>query len=514
MAFELFGYSISKKSDRLEDEDKTRYDLIEPPHNSDGATEIDSAMSPDFSLYNIQSIQLDENYRHENELIYRYRQMSEHPEIDWAISEVSNEAIVDVEDGESVELNLDDAEVSDSVKDKIRNEFEEIMHLLDFETRGEDFFRDWYIDGRIAFHKVIDTKNPKRGLQKIIQLDPTKLKKVRHIERENQGQSQVQTIKRIKEYYVYWNQNQQNSNTSNRKTEQALQLHKDSITYIGSGKFNEDDMMIGHLHKAIRPLNHLKSIEDAVVIHRVSHAPDRRVFYVGTGNMTGKKALQYTRQVMNMHRNKMVYDSKTGEIKSDNKYQAYTENFWMPRPDNGTGTEIDTLQGGQNFDSVNELTWYQQKLFRSLNIPLSRIESGQSGFAFGRPTEISREEVKFSKFISSLRRKFSGVFRDMLKTQLILKGIVTHEEWEKISKNLRFDFRKDNQFTELKDLEMMKERLATMRDLQDYIGTYFSKDWARRNIFQMDDERIKEQDKQIEKERSEESGEDETGFSF
>ena len=513
MAIEVFGWTLSKKAEKEEQKDQSNLRMIEPPHDRDGALEVDIS-NVNESLHQVNALQLDHAYQGENELIRKYREMSNHPEVDWAISEIVNESIVDVQEGDAVELNLDDVELPDKTKEAIHEEFSNIMHLLKFEEGGEEYFRDWYVDARIAFHKVIDNKNPKKGIQKLVQLDPLRLKKIREVERDRSTETGAETVKGIQEYYVYSDgasaESNQRSGATNQSARNAfrrnfnrqmLKMRKDSVAYIGSGKFDEDQRMIGYLHKAIRPLNHLKSIEDAVVIHRVSRAPERRVFYIGTGTMNSKKALQHVRDVMQMHRNKVVYDAKTGEIQSDRQYQAYTEDFWLPRPEDGKGTEIDTLQGSQGFDATDELDWFQKKLFRALGVPLSRLENEASLVFAGRQDEISREEVKFQKSIAKMRQKFSQLFLDLLRTQLILKQIISLEDWESIYRDIKFDFRKDNPYAEQKELETFNKRFGMMRDIQDYIGTYVSHDWVMRNILRMGDEEIEEQRKLIEKEK-------------
>jgi hypothetical protein len=390
-----------------------------------------------------------------------------------------------------VSIALDNLQVSTSIKKRIKEEFEKVLQLLDFNNKAHDIFRRWYVDGRLFYHKVIDAKNPRKGVQQLRYIDPRKIKKVREVETSKKGQ--VDVVKKFKEFYIYNQQGHQVNNTST-----GVKLTYDSIAYCPSGLIDmHKGTVLSYLNKAIKPVNQLRMIEDSVVIYRISRAPERRIFYIDVGNLPKIKAEQYLKDVMNRYRNKLVYDASTGEIRDDRNHMSMLEDFWLPRREGGRGTEITTLPGGANLGEIDDITYFQRKLYRSLNVPISRLEAEQN-FSLGRSTEITRDELKFTKFVGKLRKKFSVIFNDLLRTQLILTGVIAEEEWKQMSEHIQFDFLQDNNFTELKNAELLKERLEMLSQVENYVGTYFSKEWVKKNVLHLTDDEIGEMQKQIE----------------
>ena len=448
------------------------------------------------------AIDLDGSYKDESDLIRRYREMSIHPECDRAVDDVVNEAIAGDRDDSPVDVDLANLEVSAGIRKKIRDEFHNVLRLLDFDKKAYDIFRRWYIDGKLYYHKVIDTKNPRRGITELRYIDPRKIRKVIEFEAKKDRQfvdprtMESLTAPRSAEYYVYNQKGLRGLETT------GIKIASDAIAFCHSGlKDMNKNVIMSHLHKAIKALNQLRMIEDSLVIYRLSRAPERRIFYIDVGNLPKQKAEQYLREVMSRYRNKLVYNADTGEIRDDRKFMSMLEDFWLPRREGGRGTEITTLPGGQNLGELEDVKYFQKKLYRALNVPESRLES-DSTFNLGRAAEITRDEVKFQKFVTRLRKKFSELFHDLLKTQLVLKGIISIEEWDDMSEHIQYDFIADNYFSELKDQEILNERLNLVTTMDPFAGRYFSLDYIRRKVLRQSDAEIKEIDKQMENEIS------------
>ena len=495
----LFGFSI-------EDGDNKPKGAVSPvpQNNEDG---VDHYLTSGFfgSYVDIEGV-----YRSEFDLIKRYREMALHPEVDGAIEDIVNEAIVSDTNDSPVQIELSNLNASDGLKRKIREEFKYILELLDFDKKAHEIYRNWYVDGRLYYHKVIDLKNPTDGIQELRYIDALKMRFVRQASKQKKEDIRYQPnaekdpkdagFPNIQEYFIYNQSTSQIGSIANRGSNQASQgikFAKDSITYCTSGLVDRNkNLTLSYLHKAIKGLNQLRMIEDSLVIYRLSRAPERRIFYIDVGNLPKMKAEQYLRDVMMRYRNKLVYDAQTGEIRDDKKFMSMLEDFWLPRREGGRGTEISTLPGGQNLGELSDIKYFQEKLYRSLNVPTSRI-GGQEGFNLGRSSEILRDELKFTKFVGRLRKRFSAMFNDLLKTQLILKNIVSPEDWNVMSEHIQYDFLYDNHFSELKDAELMTERLNIAATAEPYIGKYYSQDYVRRKILRQTDEEIIEQDKLI-----------------
>ena len=498
----LFGFSI-------EDGDNKPKGAVSPvpQNNEDG---VDHYLTSGFfgSYVDIEGV-----YRSEYDLIKRYREMALHPEVDGAIEDIVNEAIVSDTNDSPVQIELSNLNASDGLKKKIREEFKYLLELLDFDKKAHEIYRNWYVDGRLYYHKVIDLKNPTDGIQELRYIDALKMRFVRQAGKQKKEDIRYQPnaekdpkdagFPDIQEYFIYNKSTSQIGSIANRGSNQASQgikFAKDSITYCTSGLVDRNkNLTLSYLHKAIKGLNQLRMIEDSLVIYRLSRAPERRIFYIDVGNLPKMKAEQYLRDVMMRYRNKLVYDANTGEIRDDKKYMSMLEDFWLPRREGGRGTEISTLPGGQNLGELSDIKYFQEKLYRSLNVPTSRI-GGQEGFNLGRSSEILRDELKFTKFVGRLRKRFSAMFNDLLKTQLILKNIVSPEDWNTMSEHIQYDFLYDNHFSELKDAELMTERLNIAATAEPYIGKYYSQDYVRRKILRQTDEEIIEQDKLIKQE--------------
>ena len=494
----LFGFSI-------EDQKDNKIISPVPKSNEDG---VDNFVSSGF--YG-QYLDIEGVYRTESDLIKRYREMALHPEADGAIEDVVNEAIVSDLYDSPVEIELSNLNASDKIKEKIREEFRYIKELMDFDKKCHEIFRNWYVDGRLYYLKIIDPKNASDGIQEIRYIDPMKMRHVRKQKKQDKDKNRLQPSNKtnekfdinpeIEEYYVYTPQATYPGTMSpGSTTNKGVRIAKDSITYCTSGLVDRNKgTILSYLHKAIKSLNQLRMIEDSLVIYRLSRAPERRIFYIDVGNLPKVKAEQYLRDVMSRYRNKLVYDSKNGEVRDDRKFMSMLEDFWLPRREGGRGTEITTLPGGQNLGELSDIEYFQKKLYRSLGVPESRI-AADGGFNLGRSSEILRDELKFTKFVGRLRKRFANMFTDMLRTQLILKNIVSVEDWDKIADHIQYDFLYDNQFAELKESELMNERLGTLATIEPYIGKYYSVDYVRRKILRQTDEEIKEIDNQIEKE--------------
>ena len=444
------------------------------------------------------AIDLDGSYKDESDLIRRYREMSIHPECDRAVDDVVNEAIAGERDDSPVDVDLANLEVSAGIRRKIRDEFHNVLRLLDFDKKAYDIFRRWYIDGKLYYHKVIDTKNPRRGITELRYIDPRKIRKVIEFEAKKDRQfvdprtMESLTAPRSAEYYVYNQKGLRGLETT------GIKIASDAIAFCHSGlKDMNKNVIMSHLHKAIKALNQLRMIEDSLVIYRLSRAPERRIFYIDVGNLPKQKAEQYLREVMSRYRNKLVYNADTGEIRDDRKFMSMLEDFWLPRREGGRGTEITTLPGGQNLGELEDVKYFQKKLYKSLNVPNSRLET-ETTFNIGRAAEITRDEVKFQKFVARLRKRFGELFHDLLKTQLVLKGIISIEEWDDMSEHIQYDFIADNYFSELKDQEILNERMNLVTTMDPFAGRYFSLDYIRRKVLRQSDAEIKEIDKQME----------------
>ena len=498
----LFGFSI-------EDTEPLSPTTVSPvpPNDEDGVDHY--ASSGFFGSY----VDLEGVYRTEFELIKRYREMALQPECDSAIEDIIHEAIVSDTNDQPVQVELSNLNASDGIKKKIREEFKFILDLLDFDKKAHEIYRNWYVDGRIYYHKIIDLKNPHEGIKELRYIDAMKMRYIRQEKKKDPNRNPTSPViaananpmdyswPELEEYFIY-NPKQQypTGNVNATGASAGIKIAKDAITYCTSGLVDRNKgNTLSYLHKAIKSLNQLRMIEDSLVIYRLSRAPERRIFYIDVGNLPKVKAEQYLRDVMMRYRNKLVYDANTGEVRDDKKYMAMLEDFWLPRREGGRGTEISTLPGGQNLGEITDIEYFKKKLYKSLNVPISRIE-GDGGFNLGRSSEILRDEVKFSKFVGRLRKRFSRMFNDMLKTQLLLKNIITIEDWEVMSEHIQYDFLYDNHFTELKETELFNERLAAATAAEPYVGRYYSQDYVRRHLLRQTDIEIIEQDKIMKKE--------------
>ena len=495
MAVKLFGFTLGKK-DIVQVEKPEQASFALPTEaNDDGAVTI--TQNAHYGTY----VDLEGSVRNELELITRYREMSNHPECDMAIDEIVNEAITHSEDGTVVDINMDNLKQPETIKKKILEEFKNIQKMLNFSNLADDLFKRWYIDGRIYYHVVVNDKNPKDGIQELRYIDPRKIRKVREIQKERDPKTGAQVIKSIAEYYVY-NDRGTTSQSYTSSVNQGLRIAPESVVNVNSGLMDaKNTFVISYLHKAIKPLNQLRMIEDAVVIYRLSRAPERRIFYIDVGNLPKGKAEQYMKSIMTQYRNKLVYDANTGEIRDERKHLSMLEDFWLPRREGGKGTEITTLPAGQNLGQMEDVLYFHKKLLNSLNVPISRLDPQGGGImGIGRTTEVTRDEVKFSKFIARLRNKFSRIFDDALRIQLSLKGVCTVEEWEEFKEAISYDFKKDNNFTEMRDAEVLRERIATATQIDPYVGRYYSSTWVKKNVLHMTQEEIDEMQKEIEEE--------------
>ncbi len=484
---ELFGFTIQRAS-----KDSGGGRTFSVPTSDDGT--IDVAGGGFFG----QILDTDGRERTDLDLIRRYRDIAQQAECDTAIEDIVNEGIVSNQNDQAIEISLDRLRYPDKIKRKIRAEFDEVLRLLFFEQKGHDIFRRWYVDGRVFFHKIIDTKNPRKGITELRYIDPTKIKKVREVKKDRDNKSGIDMVEKINEYYIYNEKGLASAGTTG--SNQGLKISADSITYVPSGLIDGNSgRVLSYLHKAIKPVNQLRMIEDALVIYRISRAPERRIFYIDVGNLPKIKAEQYLKDVMNRYRNKLVYDATTGEIRDDRNHMSMLEDFWLPRREGGRGTEITTLPGGSNLGEIDDITYFQRKLYRSLNVPISRLES-ESGFSLGRSTEITRDELKFTKFVQRIRKKFSPLFTDVLKTQLLLKGVIAPEDWPVIQEHIQYDFLADGHFAELKDAELLENRLNALQNVEAYVGTFFSKEYVLKKVLRMNDTEIQEMRDQIKKE--------------
>ena len=495
MAIKLFGFTLGSK-DVVQPEKPEQASFALPTEAID-----DGAVTVTQNAYYGTYVDLEGSVRNEIELITRYREMSNHPELDMAIDEIVNEAISHDEAGKVCDIVMDNLKQPESIKKKINEEFQNVLKMLNFSNLADDLFKRWYIDGRLFYHVVVNDKNPKEGIQELRYIDPRKIRKVREIKKDRDPKTGASIIVSTAEYYVF-NDKGQTTQTFTSNVGQGIRIAPDSIINVNSGLMDaKNTFVISYLHKAIKPLNQLRMIEDAIVIYRISRAPERRIFYIDVGNLPRGKAEQYLRDVMVKYRNKMVYDANTGELRDERKHMSMLEDFWLPRREGGKGTEITTLPGGQNLGEMEDVKYFQKKLLNALNVPASRLDTNSgSMMGLGRTTEVTRDEVKFSKFVNRLRNKFAQVFDHALKIQLVLKGVCTTEEYEDFREEIYYDFIKDNNFTEMRDAELLRERVNTATMLDPFIGKYYSAAWVRKNVLQMTDEEIEQMEKEIEEE--------------
>jgi hypothetical protein len=490
---ELFGFEFKRK------EKEEAFPSFVPKESDDGAVTISAGGS--YGTY----VDLDGTVRTEAELVTKYREMSVQPEIDAAVDEIVNASIC-VDEEDILKLVLDDVDITPNVKKAIQNEFKEVLRLIDFNNHAYDIYKRWYIDGRLYYHVIIDDVNVRDGIKEVRYIDPRKIRKVKEVSKKRVKNSEATVTKTEAEYYIF---NERGFNVGNKQSgptsQTGLKIAKDAVIHVTSGLTDTyGTMVLSHLHKGIKPLNQLRTLEDATVIYRISRAPERRLWYIDVGNLPKMKAEQYVREIMTKHKNRLVYDAASGEIRDDRKFMTMLEDYWLPRREGGRGTEVTTLPAGQNLGEMDDVLYFQKKLYRSLNVPVSRIEQENTAFNIGRSSEITREEVKFGKFVSRLRRKFSGLFFKLLERQLVLKGVITIEDWNNICKDMKIDFTNDGFFTELKDNEILSSRIDIYNNIIPLIGVYYSNEWVQKNILKQTDEDIEEQRAKIIEEQEDE----------
>jgi Bacteriophage T4-like portal protein (Gp20) len=489
--FSLFGFTISREE---EDKNKTVQQSFSPPSNDDGALTITSA------AYYGTYVDLDGTAKNEVELISRYREMAMQPEIESAIDDIVNEAICQDDDGKNIEIVLDDLRQPEKIKKAIKDEFATILRMLNYTRMAQDIFRRFYIDGKLFYHIIVDRENPTMGIRELRYIDPRKMRKIREIKKQKDERTGIEIMNTVNEYYIYNDKVTTGSSTNFGPV--GTRITTDSVVSVVSGLMDSRRaVVLSYLHKAIKPLNQLRMIEDATVIYRISRAPERRIFYIDVGNLPKLKAEQYLRDIMVKYKNKLVYDANTGEVRDDRKFLSMMEDFWLPRREGGKGTEITTLPGGQNLGELEDVKYFEKKLYKSLNVPVSRLDPNQSGFSLGRVGEITRDELKFAKFVARQRTKFSDLFDQCLRVQCVLKGICTDNEWKEFREHVHYSFIKDNNFTELKEAELMKERLSLLQEVDPYTGRYFSNAWIQRNVLRLNDDDIKKMESEMEEEK-------------
>ena len=488
---EFFGFEISRKKGK---DDKLLPSFVAPKTDDDGAGVIQAGGH--FGAY----IDIDgDKAKGDADLIHKYRDIATQPECDAAIEDIINEAIVGDHDEAPINIVLDELEVSDKIKEMVKQEFDHLLKLLGFNQYSHDIFRKWYIDGRLPYHIIVDPKNEKLGIKELRYVDPAKLRKVKEVEEEDDPKTGAKVIKKVDEFFLY-------QDTAMGKYNQGVKIYPDAIAYCTSGMMDaKRKRIVSYLQKALKPVNQLRMMEDSLVIYRLARAPERRIFYIDVGNMPRGKSEAYMKDIMTRYRNKLVYDASTGELKDDRKHMSMLEDFWLPRREGGRGTEITTLPGGENLGQIEDIIYFQKRLYRSLNVPLSRLEQ-EAQFSLGRSTEINRDEVKFQKFIDKIRKRFSKMFIDILRKQLILKSIITEQDWESWKNDITVDFLRDNHFAELKDAEVLQNRLNTLDQISSYVGEYFSREWVMKNVMMMSDEDIDQMKDQVEGENA--SGDD------
>ena len=489
--FSLFGFTISRKED---ENSQAVQQSFTPPVNDDGALTITSA------AYYGTYVDLDGSAKNEIELIGRYREMAMQPEIESAIDDIINEAICQDDDGKNIRMILDELKQPDKIKKSLQAEFSTVLRLLNYNQMAQDVFRRYYVDGRLYYHIIVDREAPTEGIKELRYIDPRKIRKVREVKKSKDERTGVEVANVINEYYIF--NDKVISGSSSNFGPVGVRITTDSIINVVSGLMDSRRaVVLSYLHKAIKPLNQLRMIEDATVIYRISRAPERRIFYIDVGNLPKLKAEQYLRDIMVKYKNKLVYDAQTGEVRDDRKFMSMMEDFWLPRREGGKGTEITTLPGGQNLGELEDVKYFEKKLYKALSVPVSRLNPESSGFSLGRTNEITRDELKFAKFVDRLRNKFSNLFDQAMRVQVVLKGICTAEEWDIMKENIYYDFIKDNNFTELKDAELMTNRLGLLQTIDPYTGRYFSQLWIQRNVLRLSDDEIEEMDKEIEMEK-------------
>ena len=495
MAFEIFGFKIERKS---EEEPNARIPAFALPENEDGSMMI--AGGGDYGSY----LNMEGEYKNEVDLIFKYREMSSLSDCEIAIENIVNEAIVAGKGERPVNILLDNTGLTESIKTKIRNEFDVILDLLNFNNFGHEIFRRWYVEGKLYYHIMIDENDPSRGIVELRSLDATKIKKVNQV---NKQRKQDSVDVQVNEVFTY------NPAGLRNQHQQGILISKDSIAYCTSGLLDpKKKMVLSYLHKAIKPLNQLRMVEDAIVIYRISRAPERRIFYIDVGNLPKVKAEQYIRDIMTRYKNRLVYDSESGEVRDDRRHQSMLEDYWLPRREGGRGTEITTLPGGENLGQLDDVEYFQRKLYKAMHVPVSRLEA-DSGFSLGRESEITRDELLFSKFVAKLQIRFSSLFQDVMEKQLILKNIMTSADWKKIRDKIQYDFTSDHFYTELKQQEIMTARMTLARDMEDFVGKYYSKEWFRTNILRQNEEEAQLEDERIESElESESDGSEDEGI--
>ena len=488
--FSLFGFTIAR--DKAES-DQSAQQSFTSPANEDGALTIQSA------AYYGTYVDLDGTAKNEVELISRYREMAMQPEIESAIDDIVNEAIVKDDDGQVTNIVLDNLNQPDKIKKAIKEEFQNILRLLNYNNMAQDIFRRYYIDGRLFYNIIIDKENPVAGIKELRYIDPRKIRKVRELKKQKDDKTGAEVVNVANEYYIFNDKVVTGSSTNYGPI--GVRITTDSIISVVSGLMDSRRaVVLSYLHKAIKPLNQLRMIEDATVIYRISRAPERRIFYIDVGNLPKLKAEQYLRDIMVKYKNKLVYDANTGEVRDDRKFLSMMEDFWLPRREGGKGTEITTLPGGQNLGELEDVKYFQKKLYQSLSVPISRLEPNQ-GFSIGRVAEVTRDELKFAKFVDRVRNKFSDIFDQALRVQCVLKGICTNEEWSLFKENIHYDFIKDNNFSELKEAELMTNRLQLLSSVDPYTGRYFSQAWIQRNVLRLNDDEIKRMQEEIDEEK-------------
>ena len=493
-SLKLFGFEISRA--RNEKKKEQQLPSIVPPLDDDGAGYVTAAGSHYGSYVDLTG----EQAKDDKDLIRQYRTVAMHPEVDAAVEDIINEVISGEDD--IVELNLDEVDTTDSIKKQIKEEFDGLLGMLDFKNYAHDIFRRYYVDGRVYHHLVVDPKSPQSGIQEVRPIDATKIRKVKEVKKEKDPVTGVDIVKKVDEYFLYSDTNQTRF-ASTMKGGTTVKIYPDAISYVTSGMLDSTrKKVVSYLHKALKPINQLRMMEDALVIYRLSRAPERRIFYIDVGNMPRGKAEQYLKDIMTRYRNKMVYDANTGDLKNDSKHMSMLEDFWLPRREGGRGTEISTLPGGQNLGEIDDIIYFQKKLYKALNVPVSRLDPEQGGGGIlGRTTEITRDEFKFQKFVDRLRRRFADLFYNILKKQLLLKGIITEEDWESWKSDITVEYITDNYFTELKDAEILRERVNMLRDLEPYVGVFYSKEWTQKKVLMLSDDDIKTMADQIDKEK-------------
>lgn len=485
----IFGFKISKAAPKKE------LPSIVPPSDEDGSGYVTSAGAHYGTYVDISGE--GAQTKDDTVLIKQYRGLACHPEVDDAIENIITETINTNDNESPVRIVLDDVETTDSVKKKITAEFDTILSMLNFNEMGHDMFKRWYIDGRLVHHLVVDTNNLKAGIKEIRPIDALKIRKVRQIEKKKDGPRGVELITKVEEFFIYQERGGMTANASMGPAATGVKLSPDSVSYVTSGVLDESrSKVVSHLHKAMKPINQLRMMEDSLVIYRLARAPERRIFYIDVGNLPKGKAEEYMKNVMAKYRNKLVYDATTGQIRDDRKHMAMLEDFWLPRREGGRGTEISTLPGGENLGQIDDIIYFQKKVYKSLNVPLNRLEQ-EAQFSLGRSTEISRDELKFQKFIDRLRTRFNHLFFNVLRKQLLLKQIITEQDWEEWKTKIIFDYTRDNHFTELKNTELLRDRLQTLDQVSQYIGNFFSKEWIWKHVLHLDEEDIEKMKKEI-----------------